>query len=313
MPGCGMPLPPPLEISTPMNVEAAPSAPACAAPCCICDPCIVPVLSFGFDAWHGVADVNGPVNFGLRTGINVGFALIDWLGIGAQAGISYGGYDWDGHPVDEVTSWQSQGFMTAGLFKRADRAIPVNLAVVYDYMVNDNYGIISQEPNLGQFRGMFSFPIGDADELGAWGTLRNGVSAQLFNGQRVPYTGINQYNAFWRHWFEGGSNLMIYGGTTDGSRHGIGPGSLGSWIAGASFHVPMSDQLAVYGDFAYLHPSATAGSIEAIIDQSYNVSVGIAWYPTGCLRARGNCNRGWGPMLPVANNGTFMVDAPFDN
>lgn len=296
-PACGEP-----------DAACGPACPPQACPKAGCDkndPRFVPVLSFGFDDWRGIGDTDFQDNFGMRAGINLGVGLYDKWGIGAQAGASFGGYNFDGRGTGgELSPWQTQTFLTAGLFKRADKGWPFTVAVVYDWMINDNFGTLSNEPSLGQLRGLFSVPLGEKNDLGVWGTLRTNRSVQA----GIPYEAVDQYNVFWKHWFPGGSDTTVYVGMTDGSRHGIGPGSLGSWIAGGSFHVPLSDHLAVFGDLAYMRPSSNTGTGNAAFENSYNLSVGIAFYPCSCLRQRSSCNRGWLPVLPVANNGTFFVD-----
>lgn len=297
--------PPPPQVCYVM-MAPPPQQPVCPPPCCDKESCFVPEFFFGFDSFRGPSEFFLPDNFGVRAGMNVGVALIDRWGIGLQAGASYGGYDWDGRLTGENSSWQSQLFATAGIFKRADKGLPFNAAIVCDYMANDAFGVVANEPDLSQFRALFSIPLTEHNEIGAWGTLRNGACTQ--NG--LTFMPVNQYNAFWRYWFCGGSEITVYGGMTDGSRHGIGPGSLFSWIAGAGYQVPLTDHLAVYGDFAYMKPSSDVGG-GAVIEDGYNISVGIAFYPCACLRKRSNCCRGWLPMLPVANNASFLVDNNF--
>lgn len=294
--------PPPPQVCYVM-VQPPPQQPVCPPPCCDKEPCFVPEIFFGFDAFHGISDFFLNDNMGMRGGINVGMALIDSWGIGIQAGASYGGYDWDGRLVNENSSWQSQGFATAGIFKRCDKGLPFNAAVVYDYMFNDAFGVLANEPELTQLRGMFSIPLTKSNEIGVWGTLRDGGTSQA----GITFLPVNQYNAFWRFWFCGGGEVTIYGGMTDNTRHHLGAGSLGTWIAGAGFRAPLNDHFAVYGDFAYMRPSSDVGG-GATFENAYNISMGVAFYPCACLRKRSNCCRGWLPMLPVANNGSFLVD-----
>jgi hypothetical protein len=102
---------------------------------------------------------------------------------------------------------------------------------------------------------------------------------------------------------------MIYGGVTDHSRHGIGPGSLGSWLVGGNLLLPINNQWAFYANAMYMRPSASATQpstgTQASIEDAYNLTVGVAWFPCSNLKS---CKRGWLPVLPVANNGSFLVD-----
>lgn len=274
-----------------------------------------PVLFFGLDDWRGRPESDYQDNFGLRAGANLGIGLYDPWGIGAQIGASYGGYNWDGRDsAAEVTPWQSQVFVTGGFFKRADKGWAFNAAFVYDFMVNDNFSFVSQEPNLSQFRMLLSVPLGSQNEVGTWCAVRNGSTTQTlpveFGPGSLTFQPVSQYNFFWKHWFEGGTEATIYLGFPDDSRHGLASGSLGTWIVGGGLQVPINDHWAAYGDFAYMKPSATNGS--GSFENSYNISFGIAWYPCSCLKQRTACNRGWLPMLPTANNGSFFVDRRFN-
>jgi hypothetical protein len=56
-----------------------------------------------------------------------------------------------------------------------------------------------------------------------------------------------------------------------------------------------------------MHPSARPGDPGAT-EEAWNFTIGISFYPQSNARSEtvaGNC---WMPQLPVANNGTFLVD-----
>ena len=56
-----------------------------------------------------------------------------------------------------------------------------------------------------------------------------------------------------------------------------------------------------------MRPSVAAGET-ASVEDAYSVTFGFVWYPLGNARTKsvaGNC---WMPYLPVANNGSFLVD-----
>lgn len=277
--------------------------------CCNAESRFAPVLFIGLDDFRGVSNQVRQDSFGLRTGINLGVGLLDSWGVGAQAGVSYGGYKWDGQsfPTTEPSAWNSQVFMTGGLFKRADKGWRFNAAAVFDYMVSDNFSIVASEPSFGQFRGLLSVPVSGHDEIGSWVAVHESSSTQglsaPFSPGTVTFQAIDQYNVFWKHWFDGGTVANLYFGFNG---HQLNQGTQGTWVIGGGIEVPFSDRLALYGDFAYMRPSATTGD-GAAFQNSYNISVGIAWYPCTCLRQRSICNRGWVPGLPVANNGSFFV------
>ena len=85
-------------------------------------------------------------------------------------------------------------------------------------------------------------------------------------------------------------------------------GSLGEYTLGATFIVPISNCWALYANASYMRPTASAGYAAAVED-AYSVGFGLTFYPSGNARTRtvaGNC---WMPYLPVANNGSFLVDS----
>jgi hypothetical protein len=58
----------------------------------------------------------------------------------------------------------------------------------------------------------------------------------------------------------------------------------------------------------YMHPSASPGPAAAKED-AWNLSLGIAFYWHGLARSPTVRGNRWTPLLPVANNGLFLVDA----
>jgi hypothetical protein len=60
-----------------------------------------------------------------------------------------------------------------------------------------------------------------------------------------------------------------------------------------------------------MRPCASAGEGGAL-DAAYSICCGLTFYPGGNARTRtvaGNC---WMPYLPVANNGTFLMDSSIE-
>ncbi len=88
---------------------------------------------------------------------------------------------------------------------------------------------------------------------------------------------------------------------------GDGPGSLGQSIIGTSFHVPVTDAMGVYTTGTYMRPSAGPGAAGAG-EETWNLGMGLTWFPgrnAASPSVAGDSNM---PYMPVANNGTFLVD-----
>jgi hypothetical protein len=71
--------------------------------------------------------------------------------------------------------------------------------------------------------------------------------------------------------------------------------------------VPLSQRLALYGNGAYFHPSASAGAGGAM-ESGYNVGMGIVWYFGGNARSHAINGHCADPYMPVANNSNFLVE-----
>ncbi|HEX3657294.1 MAG TPA: DUF6666 family protein [Pirellulales bacterium] len=280
-------------------------------------PCLasVPLNYYGFtvaDSWRGLPDGHYQNNNGAKKGVNLGLLIpgLEELGIGVQLGGSFALYDTTGRAsVPYNTSgWQQQAFVTGGLFRRATPEVPVAAAIVYDGMINKNYGEFAESPYLGQLRIQTGYAVSDVNEIGFWCALHmNSDTHQLFNSLPIEWRGINQYNLFWHHkYVETAADTWFWLGVPEHSRLN-GQGSLGQLILGSSGSAPITDRLVLYGNAAYMMPSAhpsAAGSTE----DAFYVGFGVAVYPRRNARqhnVRGNPTE---PYLPVADNGSFFVD-----
>ena len=175
-------------------------------------------------------------------------------------------------------------------------------------MVTDAYGLYAQSFTLGQWRGQIGFTLDACNEIGVWGTLRDaGALKQEFLITTDPYyRAIDQVNLFWHHNFAGGQQLAVFrhAPTDDDQRRGRQPGHLHAW---GQVHSPHCREMGPDAEGSYMRPSATP-SFAAAIESAYSIGFGLSFYPGGCAATRtvaGNC---WMPYLPVANNGSFLVD-----
>jgi len=259
----------------------------------------------GFDDFRGVSDLDYQDNFGVVAGLNFGtpvYGLADY-GIGWQLGASFGTYDLTGRTTTREASTQQQIFITTGFFRKADAQERLSFGMVYDWMVNDAFGDDAIDATFGQWRGQVEFEMNDCTGVGLWGTYHDRYSR---NSAGSVYQSINQVDLFIHRKFQQGADGRLWIGLPTEDRLGSSS-SLGDWILGGSIEVPLSQTLALYANFDYMKPSASAGT-SASTEVNYDLGFGLVWYPgrNACTKAlNGSC---WTPYLPVANNGSFLVD-----
>ncbi|MCG2684348.1 MAG: hypothetical protein L6306_12135 [Planctomycetales bacterium] len=291
-----------------------PTCGSCCGPFLGCDecPCRGVVGFFGFDSFKGVSDSFLGSNFGAVAGLNsaIGaFGLADY-GIGWQLGMSYGVYDWNGSAGVRPTDNQQQVFVTTGFFRKAAGDQQLSFGLVYDWMINDNWGIWGVNPTMGQWRGQVEWAVSGSNAFGIYGCLRDLFSVQNYTGGQVPIIvrnqSLTQVNLFWHHKFVSGADSWLWVGAPENVRLNQ-LGSLGDLIVGANIQVPITDRLALYGNAQYMNPSATAGLV-ASTEEAWNIGAGIVWYFGGHARSDKINGKCWLPYLPVANNSTFLVD-----
>jgi hypothetical protein len=86
-----------------------------------------------------------------------------------------------------------------------------------------------------------------------------------------------------------------------------GNGSLGDYYVGALTTVPLNDRLSLYALVTYMHQSAAPGPIGSTED-AWDFTIGLAFYPRYNSHSHTIAGQCWMPEVPVANNGTFLVD-----
>jgi hypothetical protein len=313
------------------DTQAAPAAPAApaAAPamgdcacndgdsmCASCQACPNRglIVYSGYESWRGVSDGSYNNNNGGSTGFNYGTRLgnfSDMTGIGFQFGASYGIYDWNGRSSapNNDTQAQTQLFITTGFFKKVNDTSNWSYGLIHDWMVNRNFGVEANNPTLGQWRGQISYATNAWNEIGAWGTLRDqGMSRSNDAGNaQVAYRTIDQIDFFWHHKYEFCGDSWVWFGLPQKNRL-AGGGSLGDFIIGGTFTTPLNDYMSLYANMTYMHPTAEQG-VGGSLEDAWFVGMGVAYYVGGYARTNtvaGNC---WLPLMPMANNGNFLVDA----
>lgn len=259
------------------------------------------------DAWSMKADDSDNNNFGFRTGVNTSFG---GEGIRGQLGGSFGLYDLYGREDGLGQSEQeaeTQTFVTAGVFKRADLCCGerVSWAIVWDYMSGHNWGENADAVDLHQLRFLTGYALSQHYEVGVWGAvgLNDDIAPGLIGSPLV--TPMNQFSMYLRrNWDFGGETMLYVGGADD--RY-----DLGQFVVGFNGRVPLDCRTSLFGGFHYVLPSTSPGDLEpngvqnSYAEETWNVSCGVVWsFGPGCESRRIS------PLLPVANNGWFSVAAP---
>jgi hypothetical protein len=255
----------------------------------------------GFETWRSIPDGNTRPhgNNGATQGFNLA-APIPWLaayGFGGQVGMSYGTF---GSQADT----EQQIFVTTGIFRRADFDRPFSFGLVYDQMINQGFGAYQQSPALGQLRLQMAYAFTARNEVGFWGALRlNEADRAGPAGSVVEYRGISQGQIFWHHKFgPGKTDAWAWTGLPSNYRLN-GDNSFETNIYGWRTETPLSDRVMLFSNFQGLRP--TGGVSHHAI---YDFMVGMSFYPSRNARSTTVAGRTWMPYIPVANNGSFLVD-----
>jgi hypothetical protein len=271
---------------------------------------------FAADSWRTRADDDYPGNFGFRTGFNSGIGWWD-SPVRLQLGGSYAGYDLDGRDGDpgadpfSNASVEQQLVLTFGAYKRSavDLDDPWAWATVVDLLYDSQFGEEAQEIFVRQARGYLGYALDEANEIGTSFAFQLNWARYISSDRgRTRVRGLDQVNLFWHHnWDFGGDTWLTVGGAEEP----------GEWVLGLTGQAPLSPAVALFGGFTYVIPSAPAGD-PIFVGQNYseaywNVSFGVVWY-FGCKAANETVSGYAGlPLLPVADNGSFLIKAPTGN
>ena len=251
----------------------------------------------GASSFTGPTNRGGSGSFGFYEGVNYGapvpllFGEIGWqLGMRAtQSSLSGASFTPDS---------RHQTFVTAALFHRVDSGLQWGVGV--DWMHESWY----YSADFTQLRGELSWKLDCQHELGFFAA--RGLGDQLVTSSiRTPvrttvgetYRPTDWYTMFYRY------NV---GECQDGYvRLLVGCTGEGDGMLGGDVQVPFADSWTAIAGFAYLVPeqSGTFGLNAGHAQESWNVTLGVAWSPRAS--SRGSYYR---PLFNVADNGTFFVD-----
>lgn len=256
-------------------------------------------IQLALDGSKEPVDLGVNANFGFRVAFNWGIPIDEDLGIGLQLGtaLNYSRTatrifrQLDG-PTDRL-----QSFTTLGLFRRSESGW--DYGFVYDFRFDDSFDHI----DASQWRVHLSKHVDDFNEIGVFGSWRDRIDRTTVAGQPLFIRPINQVALFWRHLWENDIVTRAWVGMAE--EHGrfslLKPGERSidhPFTFGADFHVPLSNSLALFGEAHFITPNDT-GTVTA--------TLGIAWYPGG--GARTTTRSRFAPLLPLANNPFFALDA----
>ena len=270
---------------------------------------------FGGEAYKSIGDTGLNFNpppfalgssFGVVSGFNTGFAIGDSR-IRGQIGGSFGVYDFKGRTLaPKNDSLENQSYMTAGIYKASDisNCERISWGVVYDAFLGHQYGWAGNEIFVSQIRYMAGYALNECNEIGFWGT------AQVHDDDDVDLTfpiaaprntvhAMNQLNTYFKHNWAFGGMSTVYGGVFDKA-------DIASWQFGLLNLAPVNHNLSVYANFTYVVPSSATGIVGAAEEQ-WNVSAGLVYYFGGKAVADTVSGHRGLPLLPVANNGNFLI------
>ncbi|MEC9093890.1 MAG: DUF6666 family protein [Planctomycetota bacterium] len=252
--------------------------------------------SFGVQAFDGVPNLGESGSFGFNESINWGFPFpaFPLLSLSGQLGVRFAQSDLNGGSF--TGDVRDQLFLTGGISRRVDYGLQMGVAVDY---LNDNWYM---DGAFAQLRSEMSLVGGFGNQLGFRVTanldddtedVQAGLDAIGFTAIS-NFEPVDNYRIFYRHAWDqerGGHAEMMAGFTEDGDG-----------IFGADFLIPVAERWALNSSFTCLMPSDSS-SATSQIDESWNVGMGLTWYPKGLTTWSKLYHR---PLFNVADNGTFM-------
>lgn len=261
------------------------------------------VVFAGLDMFTGAYNSYWQPNFGAKIGGNMGYLLLPDEGLGAQLGASTGLYDWNGNSSgDHNSSLQHQEFVTTGLFYRGPVDSRFRAGVVYDAMFGQHFGEDQANIFLNQIRWQAGAAVYGKHEVGLLGAQALNTATE---NSYDKYRAISHASLYYRYPFENGAEVMVWGGVPyeKGSLANEGHRA-GSFLSGLRVTVPISGNFSMYAEGAYMASSRETGDLSAQQNVE-TVAMGFSYGFGGKPNTEGRNM----PLIPVANNGTFMVDA----
>jgi hypothetical protein len=293
----------PRPTSDPVSVnrpgEGVPSADGLQTPQRVANPYLDNLsLFFGLGDSKEPADLGVNGNFGYRLAVNWGLPLLQEAGLGIQVGsaLNYSQNTLRLLRFIDGTVEHWQNFTTVGVFQRAPNS-GLRWGVVYDFRFDDYY----DRTYTGQWRAQLGMETNPNNEFGVWATIRDHGDSAVIGPFAFSVQPISQWNFYWRHiWANEIVTRLWIGLASEHSRFNViipSPSQINHpFTFGGDFYVPLSDNLALFGEAHFITPNDT-GTVTA--------TLGVVLYPGS---ARGTARSRFAPLLPVANNATFALD-----
>lgn len=255
----------------------------------------------GVDGSKQPQDLGVNANIGGHFSSNIGIPVWEEYGLGAQFGSALLGTG-NAVRVYEIvgeTNTRFQSYTTIGVYQRLENG--VSWGAVYDSLYQDSY----DQFRLSQWRIRGQYLLNDSNEVGVTLTLSRKDDEGDFLASRVRLDAMNQYTAFWRHYYESSAQTTVWLGWVDG--HGESNAVTGYHeptgavpVIGADILMPLNDHWVLFGETNLVLPSDT-GTVDAF--------VGFQWYPWG--GGYKNRRNRFAPVLPVASPTQMSIDASF--
>lgn len=254
-------------------------------------------LEAGAVSMRSPMDFDDSGNTGADFAINFASAQPIFCGLNVQAGArgvftDYNGVEANGFKTDDS---RNQLFWTAGMFFRSPYgAGGWSGGVVYDSLTENYY----REYELSQVRAELSYDFSGFCDIGFRGAFALDEDwcdfLKLDDDLSVEgkVTGTSYYTMFLRKRGMEGGEFTVFGGATEWSEG----------LIGATAEAPLSDSFVLRGATTYVFPTER-GLHDKTKEESWNISVGIAWYLGGNAR-NGGCSQR--PLFDVADNGSFL-------
>lgn len=223
-------------------------------------------------------------------------------GVGLQAGVSYGLYDWAGRGSalnGHSGTLQQQLFFTAAVYRLTPCENGLNLAAAFDLNYNRRMGVFGLNATFSQARAQIGYLVDGTDEYGIWGTIDTNTAHEKTQEVSVKFRAISQANLFWRHYFCMGAESMVWIGMPY-KKSLMFSGRAGSFLAGFSLRTPVTEVLSLACHGSYMGPRSH-GTSRKFQNYAANICVGLVYaFGTGCADET--------PYLPLADNSSFIAD-----
>lgn len=258
-----------------------------------------------FSVFTGLEGSKQPQDFGVnahfggRVATNLGIALNRDLGIGFQIGTSINASASAVQVLELIGAGTGrvQSFTTVGIFQRTDGGLVWGIG--YDFLYQEYTDVAT----LGQVRTRLGYQFTETNEIGVRAMIATQDAENVdFGGVDVTLEAIDQAHLYYRKFWASQGYTECWIGIAEGHSEanivtGDRPELDAQFLFGSSFHQPLNNYLALYGEANIMMPTDT-GTVDAFL--------GFEFYPGGGAWCSQH-NR-YNPALGVASNTSFSVN-----